>query len=141
MIKRFIIAIVLLAVVIGGIVGFNMFRDNAIAQFFANMPVAPSPVSTVKVEPVTWTPDIQALGTVGASRGVDLTVETTGIVQSVNFESNQKVTTGALLVQLDDTQQRADLTAQRASAALDQQNLERAIELQKRGVGSETSVE
>ena len=141
MIKRFIIAIVLLAVVIGGIVGFNMFRDNAIAQFFANMPVAPSPVSTVKVAPVTWTPDIQALGTVGASRGVDLTVETTGIVQSVNFESNQKVTTGALLVQLDDTQQRADLTAQRASAALDQQNLERAIELQKRGVGSETSVE
>ena len=141
MIKRFIIAIVLLAVVIGGIVGFNMFRDNAIAQFFANMPVAPSPVSTVKVEPVTWTPHIQALGTVGASRGVDLTVETTGVVQSVNFQSNQKVTTGALLVQLDDTQQRADLTAQRASAALDQQNLERAIELQKRGVGSETSVE
>jgi len=140
-IKRFIIAIVLLAVVIGGIVGFNMFRDNAIAQYFANMPVAASPVSTVKVEPVTWTPDIQALGTVGASRGVDLTVETTGIVQSVNFTSNQKVTTGALLVQLDDTQQRADLTAQRAAAALDQQNLERAVELQKRGVGSETSVE
>lgn len=140
-IKRFIIAIVLLALVVGGIVGFNMFRDNAISQFFANMPVAPSPVSTVKVAPVTWTPDIQALGTVGASRGVDLTVETTGIVQSVNFTSNQKVAAGALLVQLDDTQQRADLTAQRAAAALDQQNLERALELQKRGVGSETSVE
>lgn len=141
MIKRFIIAIVLLAVVVGGIVGFNMFRDNAISQFFANMPVAPSPVSTVRVAPVTWTPDIQALGTVGASRGVDLTVETTGIVQSVNFVANQKVAAGALLVQLDDTQQRADLTAQRASAALDQQNLQRALELQKRGVGSETSVE
>jgi membrane fusion protein (multidrug efflux system) len=140
-IKRFIIAILLLAVVVGGIVGFNMFRDNAISQFFANMPVAPSPVSTVKVAPVTWTPDIQALGTVGASRGVDLTVETTGIVQSVNFVANQKVAAGALLVQLDDTQQRADLTAQRASAALDQQNLQRALELQKRGVGSETSVE
>jgi len=140
-IKRFIIAIVLLAVVVGGIVGLNIFRETAISQFFANMPVAPSPVSTVKVEPVTWTPDIQALGTVGASRGVDLTVETTGIVQSVNFVSNQKVAAGALLVQLDDTQQRADLTAQRAAAALDQQNLERALELQKRGVGSETSVE
>jgi membrane fusion protein (multidrug efflux system) len=140
-IKRFIIAIVLLAVVVGGIVGFNMFREAAIAQFFANMPVAPSPVSTVKAAPVTWTPDIQALGTVGASRGVDLTVETTGIVQSVNFVSNQKVAAGALLVQLDDTQQRADLAAQRAAAELDQQNLQRALELQKRGVGSETSVE
>ena len=52
MIKRFLIAIVLLVLVVGGIVGFNMFRDNAISQFFANMPVAASPVSTVKVEAV-----------------------------------------------------------------------------------------
>ncbi|MET0170301.1 MAG: efflux transporter periplasmic adaptor subunit, partial [Aliihoeflea sp.] len=38
MIKRFIIAIVFVAVVAGGIVGFNMFRDRMIADFFANMP-------------------------------------------------------------------------------------------------------
>ena len=141
MIKRFLIALVLLVLVVGGIVGFNMFRDNAIQQFFANMPVAPSPVSTVKVEPVKWTPGIQAIGTVSASRGVDLTVETSGIVKEIRFDSNQRVEEGALLVQLDDTQQRADLSAQSAQAALDRQNLDRALELQKRGVGSETTVE
>jgi membrane fusion protein (multidrug efflux system) len=140
-IKRFIIAIVLLAVVVGGIVGFNIFRDNAIQQFFADMPVAPSAVSTVKVEAATWTPGIQAIGTVGASRGVDLTVETSGIVQAINFESNQRVEQGDLLVQLDDTQQQADLTAQRAQTELDRQNLERAQALRTRGVGAETSVE
>lgn len=141
MIKRFLIALVLLVLVVGGIVGFNMFRDNAIQQFFANMPVAPSPVSTVKVEPVKWTPGIQAIGTVSASRGVDLTVETSGIVKEIKFDSNQRVAEGALLVQLDDTQQQADLSAQSAQAALDRQNLDRALELQKRGVGSETTVE
>ncbi|MFH1795780.1 MAG: efflux RND transporter periplasmic adaptor subunit [Pseudomonadota bacterium] len=141
MIKRFLIAIVLLVLVVGGIVGFNMFRDNAISQFFANMPVAASPVSTVKVEPVKWTPGIQAIGTVSASRGVDLTVETSGIVKEIRFDSNQRVEEGALLVQLDDTQQQADLSAQSAQAALDRQNLDRALELQKRGVGSETTVE
>jgi len=140
-IKRLIIAIVLLVLVVGGIVGFNMFRDNAIQQFFANMPVVPSPVSTVKIEPVKWTPGIQAIGTVSASRGVDLTVETSGIVKDIKFASNQRVEQGALLVQLDDLQQQADLSAQRAQAALDKQNLDRAIELQKRGVGSETTVE
>ncbi len=140
-IKRFLIAIVLLVLVVGGIVGFNMFRDNAITQFFANMPVAPSTVSTIEVEPVTWTPGIQAIGTVGASRGVDLSVETTGIVQEIRFDANQKVEAGALLVQLDDTQQQADLSAQRAQAELDAQSLERALELQRRGVGSETTVE
>lgn len=141
MIKRFLIALVLLVLVVGGIVGFNMFRDNAIQQFFANMPVASSPVSTVKVEPVRWTPGIQAIGTVSASRGVDLTVETSGIVKEIRFDSNQRVEEGALLVQLDDTQQQADLSAQSAQAALDRQNLDRALELQKRGVGSETTVE
>ncbi|APH74827.1 efflux RND transporter periplasmic adaptor subunit [Aquibium oceanicum] len=141
MIKRLLIAIVLLVIVVGGIVGFNMFRDNAIDQFFADMPVAPTTVSTVEVEPATWTPGIQAIGTVGASRGVDLSVEIAGVVEEINFEANEKVEKGDLLVQLDDTQQAADLAAQRAQAALDEQSLTRAQELQKRGVGSETSVE
>ncbi len=140
-IKRLLIAIVLLVIVVGGIVGFNMFRDNAIDQFFADMPVAPTTVSTVEVEPATWTPGIQAIGTVGASRGVDLSVEIAGVVEEINFEANEKVEKGDLLVQLDDTQQAADLAAQRAQAALDGQSLTRAQELQKRGVGSETSVE
>ena len=41
MIRRFIIAFVLVVLVCGGIVGFNLFRDQAIQDFFANMPVAP----------------------------------------------------------------------------------------------------
>lgn len=141
MIKRLLIAIVLLAIVLGGIVGFNMFRDQAIEQFFANMPVATTTVSTVAVEPTEWTPKIAAIGTVGAARGVDLTVETAGIVQELGFDANDKVEKGALLVQLDDAQERADLEAQRAQAALDRQTLERALELQRRGVGADTSVE
>jgi membrane fusion protein (multidrug efflux system) len=140
-IKRLLIAIVLLVIVVGGILGFNIFRENAINQFFANRPVAPSPVSTIEVAPITWTPGIQAIGTVGASRGVDLSVETTGIVKAIQFEANQRVEEGDLLVQLDNIQQQADLSAQRAQAALDVQNLVRAQELQKRGVGSETTVE
>jgi len=140
-IKRFIIAIILLAIVVGGIVGFNMFRDNAIQQFFANMPVTPASVSTIEVEPVSWTPGIQAIGTVAALQGVDLTVETSGIVREILFKANERVEKGQLLVQLDDAQQQADLAAQKAQAALDQQNLERALELQRRRVGSETSVE
>lgn len=141
MIKRFIIAIILLVIVCGGIVGFNMFRDQAIEQFFANMPIPTTTVSTVKVEPVTWMPGIDAIGTVGAARGVDLTVETTGIVKEVMFAANEKVELGKVLVQLDDAVQRADLAAAQTQASLDQQALDRALELQKRGVGSDVAVD
>jgi membrane fusion protein (multidrug efflux system) len=140
MILRFIIALVLLALVGGGIVGFNMFRDQAIQQFFANMPVAPVTVSTVTVEPAAWTPGIETIGTASASQGVDLTMETSGVVTGILFSSNQKVSRGDVLVQLDDAIQRADLEAGQAQAQLNRQTLERALELQRRGVGSEVTV-
>ncbi|MDQ2634652.1 MAG: efflux RND transporter periplasmic adaptor subunit [Pseudomonadota bacterium] len=141
MILRFIIAFVLVVLVCGGIVGFNMFRDQAIQDFFANMPVTPVTVSTVTIEPIEWTPGIEAIGTVAAARGVDLTVEAAGIVKEIRFKSNQKVTQGDVLVQLDDAVQRADLEAARTQAALDQQRLDRALELQKRRVGSDVAVD
>ena len=141
MIKRFLIAIVLLGLIVGGLVGFNMFRDKAIQDFFANMPAQTVTVSTVTVEPASWTPVIDAIGTVSASRGVDLTVETTGIVKELNIATNQRVEEGEVLVRLDDAVQQADLTATRAQAALDKQALERALELRERGVGSAVTLQ
>jgi membrane fusion protein (multidrug efflux system) len=140
-IKRFIIAFILLVLVAGGIVGFNLFREKAIQQYFATMKAPPSTVSTTIVKPMAWTPGIEAIGTVSAVRGVDLTVETAGIVKDISFHANEKVDAGSVLLQLDDAVERADLEAQKAQAALDQTALQRAEELQKRGVGSEVTLD
>ncbi|TIS67273.1 efflux RND transporter periplasmic adaptor subunit [Mesorhizobium sp.] len=140
-IKRFIIALILLVLVCGGIVGFNLFRDNAMQQFFATMKPPAATVSTMIVKPTEWTPGVEAIGTVSAVRGVDLTVETAGIVKDILFHANQKVEANAVLLQLDDAAERADLDATKAQAALDQTALTRALELQKRGVGSESTLD
>jgi len=140
-IKRFIIAFILLVLIGGGIVGFNLFRDKAIQQYFANMPVPSLTVSTVKVEPATWTPGIDAIGTVSASRGVDLTVETTGIVKETLFKANDHVEQGQLLVHLDDAVEQADLAAAKTQVTLDKQALDRAVALQKRGVGTDATLD
>nr|WP_254026834.1 efflux RND transporter periplasmic adaptor subunit [Mesorhizobium ventifaucium] len=140
-IKRFIIAFVLLVLVCGGIVGFNLFRDNAMQQFFATMKPPAATVSTMIVKPTEWTPGVEAIGTVSAVRGVDLTVETAGIVKDILFHANQKVEANAGLLQLDDAAERADLEATKAQAALDQTALTRALELQKRDVGSESTLD
>ncbi|MER8828627.1 efflux RND transporter periplasmic adaptor subunit [Mesorhizobium sp. M0938] len=140
-IKRFIIAFILLVLVCGGIVGFNLFRDNAMQQFFATMKPPAATVSTTIVKPTNWMPGVEAIGTVSAVRGVDLTVETAGIVKDILFHANQKVEANAVLLQLDDAAERADLDATKAQAALDQTALTRALELQKRGVGSESTLD
>ncbi|MDS1137844.1 efflux RND transporter periplasmic adaptor subunit [Nitratireductor indicus] len=141
MIKRLLIAIVLLALIAGGIVGFNLFRDNAIEQFFANMPAQTMTVSTVTVEKNKWNPTIEAIGTVNAIRGVDLTVEANGIVTEVLFSANQKVAKDELLLQLDDRVQQADLEAQRTQTELNKTTLKRAQQLQERGVGSNVTLD
>lgn len=122
-------------------VGFNLFRDKMIAEFFANMPAAPLSVSTVDVKPIKWTPAIDAIGAVNAAQGVDLTVETAGIVKQVMFAPNAIVKAGDLLLQLDDVVQRADLEAARTQLELDRQTLKRSRELQGRGVASSVSLE
>lgn len=139
MIKRFIIAFIVLVIVVGGLVGFNLFRDKAIEQFFAGMKPPALTVSAIEVQPITWEPGIPAIGTVAAAQGVDLTVETTGIVDKILFNANERVEQGKILVQLDDAVERADLNAVEAQAKLDQQSLQRAEELQKRGVSSQVA--
>ncbi|RWE23501.1 efflux RND transporter periplasmic adaptor subunit, partial [Mesorhizobium sp.] len=103
--KRFTIItaiLLLLVLVCGGIVGFNIMRDKGIKQFFAAMKPPAATVSTVVVKPSDWTPGVEAIGTVSAVRGVDLTVETSGIVKEIRFHANQKVAADAVLLQLDD---------------------------------------
>jgi len=141
--RIFVIILVLavLVVVVGGIVGFNFLRDNGIKQYFATMKPPAATVSTTIAKPSSWTPGVEAIGTVRAVRGVDLTVETTGIVKDILFHANQKVAANAVLLQLDDAVERADLDAQKAQAALDQTSLTRAIELTRRGVGSDSTLD
>jgi len=141
MIKRLILAIIFLVIVVGGLVGFNLFRSQAIKDFFANMQQPAQTVSTVTVEPGEWKPGIEAIGTANALNGVDLTVQLDGVVQKINFKANQEVKQGDLLLQMEDSIQKADLAAAEAEAVLARQNLKRADTLRTRGVGAVSNVD
>lgn len=141
MVKRFIIAAILLALVGGGLIGFNIFRDRMITSIFANLPEQVRPVNTVTVSPVEWEPELSAIGSVNSVQGVDLTVEGAGIVRSVNFTANQKVEAGDVLLELDAETQKADLEAARTQYSLAKSNLERARRLQQRGVTADANLD
>jgi len=123
------------------LVGFNQFRKIMIGQFFANMPVQSVTVSATKVEPTTWTPEIDAIGTLSAFQGVDVATQVAGVVKSINFSANERVTAGQLLVQIDDEVERADLMSADAALARDRAQLERAQRLRQTGVSSEANLE
>lgn len=138
---RIVLALVFAGVVVGGIVFFNMFRDNMIEGIFAEMQPPPVTVSVTTAEVGTWEPGLEAIGTARARRGVELAVEAGGVVEDILFEANQRVEQGALLVQIDDEVEAADLAAAQSSLDLSQTQLERAETLLTRGVTANNEVD
>jgi membrane fusion protein (multidrug efflux system) len=141
MVKRLLIALVLIVLVCGGLVGFNLFRSKMIANFFANQQMPAMTISAAKVEPTTWTPEIEAIGTLRAAQGVDVATQVAGVVKAIEFKANEGVDAGELLVQIDDAVERADLISAEAAVERDRAQLERAERLRETGVTAEAQLE
>jgi membrane fusion protein, multidrug efflux system len=135
------LALVLTLAVCGGLVWFNFFRQEMIGQFFATMRPPAQVVSTTSVEPRTWTPGITAIGTARAQHGAQLAFQASGIVREILFEANDQVEQGALLVQLDDALERADLIDAESSVTVNEAAVERSRQLQERGVDTQATLD
>jgi membrane fusion protein (multidrug efflux system) len=142
--KRFIvgfIVLLLVGIICAGLVWFNFFRDKMIAQFFANFPIPTVTVSTIEVKPQTWSPGIEAVGTVTASRGVEVSSQVPGIIKSIEFKANDKVAQGKLLVQIDDSIERSKLSAAESTLQVVQDALDRAQQLFKRNFATSADLQ
>jgi membrane fusion protein (multidrug efflux system) len=89
----------------------------------------PVPVVSRAVELQPLARELKALGTARANEAVEITAKTSNIVAAVRFRDGERVSKGAVLVELDSAQARADLAA--ANAALTESNsqYQRAQEL------------
>ena len=122
--------IMLLAVVL--LIGvLALFKFLQIRTLIASIPKPqPQVVSTVKATKLEWQPQFDAVGSLVAVRGVDVSSEIAGQVRELRFKSGQDVKAGDLLVQLN-----AD-----SDIAL-QQSLQAAVDLAKGSLESSQPVE
>jgi len=116
--KRMVIMLVIVGLLIGGVVGFNIFKGVMIQKFMASAPVPPATVSTLKADYQQWQPQLTAVGTLRAVRGVDVTTEIAGLVRSVEFKSGDEVKSGQVLTQLNADSDIAQLHSLEAAAEL-----------------------
>ena len=89
----------------------------------------PVAVVTQSVRSQMLSSDLRALGTARANESVDITSKTSNIVTAVRFRDGARVTRGAILVQLDSAQARADLAVAQANLteSLSQYNRSREL--------------
>ena len=130
-----------LALVLGGLYGFNRFREHAIATFFANNKPPPAQVSAVKAVSQAVPSFATGIGSLAAVHQVTVTPEIGGRVTAILFEPGATVKAGDPLLQINDAPERGDLANYQAQARWAAASLERASVLAKRQVGPQETVD
>lgn len=102
-------------------------------------PQGPVPVETLVAPTETVPLEINALGTLEADQSIRVTTEISGIVTRIAFSDGQKLGKGAVVIELNDDNERADLARAKATLALTEANYRRSEALLKRGTGAEVT--
>jgi membrane fusion protein, multidrug efflux system len=130
-VRWFVIVALLLTLVLGGLYGFNRFRQQAITTFFANNRPPPAQISAVEVETEAVPRFATGIGSVAAIHQVTINPEVGGRVTKIFFEPGATVKVGDPLVQLNDAPDRGDLANYQAQARWAETTLQRSSELAK----------
>lgn len=99
------------------------------------------PIEAAPVTIATAQRQIQAIGTLRSNESVVIRPETAGRVAAFNFEEGKRVARGQVLVQFDATVERAELAQAEAQAQLARTNYSRAVELERRGAGTQRALD
>jgi membrane fusion protein (multidrug efflux system) len=116
-----------------------LFAGAAVAQPAKNVSKDAAkgpPVMPVKAVAARSAPAVDEVGAVGSLRAdeaVTIRPEIAGRIVEIRFNEGQNVARGAVLVRLDQSELGAVVTSSRAQLKLEEQKLQRAEDLQKKG--------
>jgi len=116
--RRLIIVVSVVGGLLALLVGFHLFVGYKINQAMASASAPPQTVTLMTAQSSDWQPQISAIGSVRAVRGVDVTTEVTGLVRSLEFRSGEDARRGQVLVRLNADADVATLHALEAAADL-----------------------
>ena len=124
------VIVALICIVVTAILATYKTRQIQQAIAFAeSFPEPQETVEAVRVEQISWTPEVSALGEVVAPMAVELRNELGGKVVQVGFAAGARVVKGQLLLQLDVSEEQAQLKAAEAQMELARLELERFRQL------------
>lgn len=118
MVRRMLIMLAVVALLFGGIFGYHAFKSHMLKKSMAGMQMPPTTVTAIRAELHPWQPQLKAVGSLRAVRGVDVTSEISGLVRTLRFKSGDEVKAGQVLVQLNADADIAQLRALEAAAEL-----------------------
>ena len=139
--RRMFWMLLITVLVFGGVFAIWAVMRAGLNRFFDEMQQPPVSVATFDARAERWSGRLEAVGTLVAVNGTDVTTEAGGVVQRIAFEAGQPVQAGSLLVELTSDAELATLEALEASAKLARVQAERWRALGADRLVSEAEVE
>ncbi|OFW71245.1 MAG: hypothetical protein A2W02_03365 [Alphaproteobacteria bacterium RBG_16_64_48] len=142
MVKRFLIAAIIVGLFLGGVGYFNLvFKPKMIGEFMAKMVPPPATVTAEAAKTESWIDRVRAIGTLVAIEGVDIAPQVGGIVTDYFFDSGRDVAKGDKLVKLDTSVEEADLADNKATLQQANLDFERHSKLVKTSAVSQAALD
>ncbi|MBV8492423.1 MAG: efflux RND transporter periplasmic adaptor subunit [Alphaproteobacteria bacterium] len=140
-VRWFAIVGLLLLLVLGALYGFNRYRAQAIATFFANNKPPPAQIAAVTAQTQNVPRFASAIGSLAAVHQVTITPEVGGKLTEIMFTPGATVKAGDPLVQLNDAPERGDLANYEAQARYAAATLQRNSHLASNQFASRDTVD
>jgi membrane fusion protein (multidrug efflux system) len=139
--RKIAIAVVVVVVVFGGLAGIKTLQIQTLIAAGKAFVQPPESVSSAIVREERWQESLEAIGSITAVQGVNVTPEVAGTVVQIAFESGAVVNKGDLLVRLDTSSEEAQLRALEAQANLARINTDRIRQLRKDNTVSQSELD
>jgi membrane fusion protein, multidrug efflux system len=141
MTRKIVLAVVIVLLITGGLVGIKALQVNKLMQAGKSFALPPESVSSATVRQQKWEETLTAIGSVVAIQGVTITPELAGTVREIAFESGAAVSKGDLLVKLDTSSEEAQFKAIEAQLDLARINLDREKKLREQNLVSQSDLD
>lgn len=141
MIKKILVTVfglLILIAIIGGIKVLQIVKMNEASKQFA---IPPEPVSTVEVRAETWENLLNAVGSLTAVQGVNVSAELPSKVVEIAFIPGTRVKKGQLLLRQDTSSEQAELPGTEATLKLAEQTRNRFQQLIDEKLVSQTDLD
>src|SRR5262249_12218263 len=136
--RKILISVAALVAIIALLAGIKTLQIMAMIKTGAAFTQPAETVTATEVKQETWESLLHAVGSVTAVHGVVLKAELAGTVREIAFDSGAYAQKGQVLVKLDTSMEEAQLKSAEAEAELARLNFDRAKDLKKQGVISQS---
>jgi membrane fusion protein, multidrug efflux system len=127
--RAYLFVVVLLLLIFGSIAGYLYNKFSVLGETDFTPP--PITIAAATAQSAIWPTELEAVGTIRAARGVELSAETSGEVIFISVNSGDKVKSGQPILTLNDNVEKASRSQQEANLKLARLLYERDARLVK----------